>query len=223
MQIKSWPDNERPREKLLAYGSAHLSDAELLAIFLRTGTHGINAVDLARQLLRHFGSLRALFGASYDDFCAQKGLGPAKFAQLQALIEISQRFFCERAQLSNVLNSPQLLKDYLRHKMMNEAHEVFSIVYLDNEHRVLKYEQLFSGTIDGATIYPRIVLKKVIDHKAVAVIFAHNHPSGDANPSHADIVLTDRLKKALSLIDVRVLDHFVVGHEVVSFAERGLI
>ncbi|MFT4923968.1 MAG: DNA repair protein RadC [Phenylobacterium sp.] len=223
MQIKNWPKQERPREKLLALGAGQLSDAELLAIFLRTGARGINVVDLARQLLRHFGGLRALFSAPHDDFCAQRGLGPAKFVQLQAVIEMSQRYFTAQAQYTHMLTSPESVKEFLRCKLMYESEEVFSVVYLDNQHRVMKYETLFTGTLDAATIYPRTVLKKVLDQKAGAVIFAHNHPSGNADPSIADIVLTDRLKKALNLIDVKLLDHFIVGNQVVSFAERGLI
>ena len=223
MQIKDWPDQERPREKLIASGPEHLSDAELLAIFLRSGIKGLNAVDLARQLLQHFGGLRDLFSATHDEFCAQKGLGPAKFVQLQAVREMSQRYFSEQARYSDALNSPEIVKEYLRCRLADEVHEVFSVVYLDIQNRVLKYEQLFTGTIDGAAIYPRVVLKKVIDYKAAAVIFAHNHPSGITAPSQADIVLTDRLKKALHLIDVKVLDHFIIGDDVFSFAERGLI
>ncbi|MFT5163523.1 MAG: DNA repair protein RadC [Alteromonadaceae bacterium] len=223
MQIKDWPSQERPREKLLAKGPSQLSDAELLAIFLRTGTKGVSAVDLARQLLQHFGGLRALFSASYDDFCAQKGLGAAKFAQVKAVIEMSQRYFSEQILLTNVLDSPNEVKNFLRCKLMDQTNEVFAVVYLDNHHRILKYEALFYGTLDGATIYPRVVVEKVIGNQAAAVIFAHNHPCGNANPSRADIAITTRLKKALFLIDVRVLDHFVVGNEVVSFAERGLL
>lgn len=223
MQIKHWPAEERPREKLLSIGAEHLSDAELLAIFLRTGTPGLNAVDLARLLLKQFGSLRALFAAPFDDFCRQKGLGPAKFVQLQAVIEMSRRYFTEQAKVVDVLSSPELVKNFLKCRLGDEINEVFAIVYLDNRHRVLKYEALFTGTVDGAAIYPRIVVKKVIDYKATAVIFAHNHPSGNPEPSQADIAITERLKKALNLIDVRLLDHFIIGSEVVSFAERGLL
>jgi DNA repair protein RadC len=223
MQIKNWPVEERPREKLLSVGAENLSDSELLAIFFRSGIPGLNAVDMARTLLQHFGGLRALFAAPCDVFCQQRGLGPAKFVQLQAVIEMSRRYFTEQAKITNILNSPGLVKDFLTAHLSAETNEVFAVVYLDNQHRVLKYEALFTGTIDGTVIYPRVVLKKVIEAKAAAVIFAHNHPSGNADPSHADIVITDRLKKALMLIDVRVLDHFVIGNEIVSFAERGLL
>lgn len=223
MQLKHWPSEERPREKLILIGSAQLSDAELLAIFLRSGIRGINAVELSRQLLAHFGNLRALLGASHDEFCEQKGLGPAKYAQLQAVIEMSRRYFAEQTKTEDALTSPGAVKEFLRAKLKDEEHEVFAILYLDNKNRVLKYEALFSGTIDGAMIYPRVVLKKVIDSKAASVILAHNHPSGNADPSQADIAITDRLKKALALIDVKVLDHFIIGYDVVSFAERGLI
>lgn len=223
MHLKQLPQEQRPREKLICLGSEQLSDAELLAIFLRTGTQGTNAIDLSQQLLVHFGSLRLLIAATHDEFCDLKGLGSAKYAQLQAVIEMARRYFSEQAKVSVPLRSPDAVKDFLRSKLKDEDHEVFSILYLDSQHRVLKYEVLFLGTIDGATIYPRVVLKKVIDSRAAAVIFAHNHPSGTTDPSQADIAITERLKKALELIDVKVLDHFIVGHDVVSFAERGLI
>jgi DNA repair protein RadC len=223
MQLKQWPCEERPREKLILIGSASLSDAELLAIFLRTGTKGLNAVDLSRQLLCRFGNLRGLLTATHDEFCDHKGLGTAKYVQLQAVIEMSKRYFKEVAITTDSLNSPDAVKDFLRSKLKNRDHEVFAILYLDNQHRILKYEELFNGTIDGATVYPRVVLKKVIEFKACAVIFAHNHPSGSIIPSQADIAITDKLKKVLALIDVRVLDHFIVGYDVASFAEQGLI
>ena len=223
MQLKQIPQHERPREKLILSGSEQLSDAELLAIFLRTGIQGVNAVDLSKQLLSHFGSLRMLIGATHDEFCDQKGLGSAKYAQLQAVIEMSRRYFSEQAQLADALVSPRAVKDFLVSKLKDEEHELFVVLYLDNQHRVVKYEPLFWGSIDGAVVYPRVVMKKVMDSKASAVIFAHNHPSGSADPSQADIAITDKLKKALDLIDVRVIDHFIVGHDVVSFAERGLI
>ncbi len=223
MNLKLWPDEERPREKLMMQGSENLSDAELLAIFLRTGVAGMNAVDLSRHLLGHFGTLRALLGASFDEFCSQKGLGQAKYVQLQAVLEMSRRYFGEHARSVDILASPHVVKEFLRQKLQDQEDEVFAILYLDSGHGILHYEALFRGTIDGAMVYPRVVIKKVLEHKATAVIFAHNHPSGACDPSKADIAITDRLKKALDLIDVRVLDHYVVGADVVSFSERGLI
>lgn len=223
MNLKHWPDEERPREKLMLCGSEQLSDAELLAIFLRTGTQGMNVVDLSRHLLTQFGNLKALLGASYDDFCGHKGLGRAKYVQLQAVLEMSRRYFAQQVRNVDVLTSTAAVKDLLRSKLQDQEHEVFAILYLDSNHGILHYEALFKGTIDGAMVYPRVVIKKVLEYKASSVIFAHNHPSGASDPSKADIAITDRLKKALDLIDVRVLDHFIVGHEIVSFSERGLI
>lgn len=223
MQLKNWPDDERPREKLLALGCEHLSDAELLAIFLRTGIRGLNAVELSRHLLLQFGNLRALLSAPIELFCDQKGLGSAKYAQLQASLEMSRRYLSQQAKTIDVLASPQVVKELLKSKLQDEENEVFAILYLDSNHGILHYEALFKGTIDGAMVYPRVVIKKVLEHKATSVIFAHNHPSGASDPSRADLAITERLKKALDLIDVRVLDHFIVGHEVISFSERGLI
>ena len=223
MQVKQWACEERPREKLILIRYASLSDAELLAIFLRTGTRGVNAVDLSRQLLCRFGNLRGLLAATHDEFCDHKGLGTAKYVQLQAVIEMSRRYFKELAITTDTLSSPNAVKDFLRSKLKNRENETFAILYLDSQHRILKYEELFNGTIDGAMIYPRVVLKKVIDYRASAVIFAHNHPSGSIVPSQADIAITDKLKKVLALIDVRVLDHFIVGYDISSFAELGLI
>lgn len=223
MNIKHWPDEERPREKLLNLGSENLSDAELLAIFLRTGVTGMNAVDLSRHLLCQFGNLRALLGATCDEFCREKGLGQAKYVQLQAVLEMSRRYFSEQAKVVDIMESPHVVKELLRSKLQDQEHEVFAILYLDSNHGIMHFETLFKGTIDGAMVYPRVVIKKVLEHKATSVILAHNHPSGASDPSKADIAITDRLKKALNLIDVRVLDHFIVGHEIVSFSERGLI
>jgi len=223
MQIKDLPDEQRPREKLISCGSEQLTDAELLAIFLRTGIQGTNVVDLAQHLLAHFGGLRMLISAPIEEFCQQKGLGSAKYAQLQAVIEMSRRYFAEQAMLEDALRSPQAVRDFLLSKLKDEENEQFVVLYLDSQHRVVKYEPLFWGTIDSAVIYPRVVMKKVMEARASAVIFAHNHPSGYADPSQADIAITDKLKKALALIDVRVVDHVIVGHDVVSFAERGLL
>jgi DNA repair protein RadC len=224
MRIKDWPAAERPREKLLATGAAALSDAELLAIFLRTGVQGMTALDVARELLNNFGSLTGILSASAEEFCAGRGLGPGKFVQLQAVLELSQRHLRERLETVDALTNSDLTRDYLRARLRNYEREVFACLYLDNQHRVLAMEELFYGTIDGAAVYPREVVKRCLHNNAAAVIFAHNHPSGVAEPSQADISITRRLKIALNTIDVRVLDHVVVGNmEVVSFAERGLL
>mgnify|MGYP001826301333 CR=1 FL=1 len=221
--ISDWPLEERPREKLLDRGAASLSDAELLAIFLRTGTRGVTAVDLARHLLDEFGGLKPLLDASEDEFCRHRGLGRAKYAQLQAVLEMARRHLYENIRRGDALCSPNDTRRYLSAELQSCLHEVFSCLFLDNRNRVLAFEKLFYGTIDGASVYPREVVRRVIDNNAAAVIFAHNHPSGVAEPSAADKQITQRLKDALALIDVRVLDHLVIGDEVVSFAERGLL
>jgi DNA repair protein RadC len=222
MSIRDWPAAERPREKLLAQGAAALSDAELLAIFLRTGLPGLSAVDMARQLLRDFGSLRALLEAELPDFASHAGLGPAKFAQLQAVLEMARRHLAERLQRDSALESPQAVRDYLKARLRHEPHEVFACLFLDARHRVLAFEALFQGSIDGASVYPRQVVKRALAHNAAALILTHNHPSGVAEPSQADRSLTLRLKEALALVDVRVLDHFIVGDgEPQSMAELG--
>ena len=224
MSIKSWPASERPREKLLAQGAAALSDAELLAIFLRTGVPGISAVDLARELLTEFGSLTALLSADRNRFCRGKGLGEAKYVQLQAVIELSRRYLSERLKRDTVFNSPQQVRDYLIARLASMQREVFAVLFLDNQHRLIVCEDLFFGTIDGASVYPREVVKRCLQHNAAAVILAHNHPSGVAEPSLADQQITQRLQSALSLVDIRVLDHLiVVGGQTVSFAEKGML
>lgn len=223
MTIASWPVAERPREKLLARGAQALSDAELLAIFLRTGIAGKTAVDLARDLLAEFGGLRPLLDASQTQFCGVKGLGDAKYAQLQAVLEMARRHLLETLKRDNVLTSPALTRQYLKARLRDYRHEVFLCLFLDSQHRVLAAEELFEGSIDGASVYPRDVVQHCLRHNATAVIFAHNHPSGIAEPSDADIRITARLKQALALIDVRVLDHVVVGDTLVSLAERGLV
>ena len=224
MTITQWPEAERPREKLLQRGVAALSDAELLAIFLRTGVPGMTAVDLARHLLEEFGGLRALLGAEQRHFCASKGLGKAKFAQLQAVMEMARRCLGEQIRSGDALSSPQAVREYLSHCLTDRHREQFGCLYLDSQHRVLNYRTLFFGTIDSASVYPREVLQSCLKQGAAAVIFAHNHPSGIAEPSQADRQITQRLVDALALVDIRVLDHLVIGHgDVVSFAERGLI
>lgn len=224
MSIKDWPDNERPREKLLNRGAASLSDAELLAIFLRTGTRGASAIDLARELLRRFGGLRRLIAAPSAEFCACKGMGDSKYATLQAALEIGQRCLAERLARGEALTSPELARTFLRSKLQDLPHELFCCLYLDTKHRVISFEELFRGTIDGASVYPREVVRCALKHNAAAVIVAHNHPSGVAEPSAADNALTRRLREALAMVDIRLLDHLVVGDgEVASFAERGLL
>lgn len=224
MAIKDWPADERPREKLLQKGSNALTDAELLAIFLRTGTPGKSAVDLARDLLNDFGSLKALLDADLERFCQSVGLGPAKYSQLQAVLEMARRHFCEILQRGDALTSPEITRAYLSAQLRGYSYEVFACLFLDNQHRVLKLEELFRGTIDSASVYPREVAKAALQHNAAAVIFAHNHPSGISEPSQADRHITDKLKQALALFDIRVLDHFIIGDGLpYSFAEHGLI
>ena len=222
--IRDWPANERPREKLLSAGPATLSDAELLAIFLRTGIPGKTAVDLARELLQAWGGLRPLLDAGQAEFCGHHGLGAAKYAQLQAVLEMARRHLQEQLHREDVLENPDATRRYLTSRLRHLGHEVFACLFLDNRHRVIAFEELFRGTIDGASVHPREVVKRTLHHNAAALILAHNHPSGVAEPSRADIGLTRRLTDALALIDARVLDHVVIGDGApVSFAERGLL
>ncbi len=222
MSIRHWPEGERPREKLLQRGAQALSDAELLAIFLRTGVAGKSAVDLARELVSRFGGLRGLLRADQTQFCAARGLGQAKYAQLQAVLEIARRHLGEALAEPAGLKDPAQAKTFLRARLRDLDHEVFAALFLDTQNRVQAYEVLASGTLNAASVYPREVVKSALRHNAAALIFAHNHPSGIAEPSQADRSLTRRLKEALALVDIRVLDHFVVGEgEPVSFAERG--
>ena len=224
MSIAQWPASERPREKLLTQGPGALSDAELLAIFLRIGCAGKSAVDLARELLSQYGGLRPLLEASQAEFCRGLGLGSAKYAQLQAVLEMARRHLSASMQAGDLLSSPQLVRDYLRAQLRHRQRELFAVLWLDNQNRLIAYEELFQGTIDGASVYPREVVKQALARNAAAVILAHNHPSGVAEPSQADQRLTRRLQAALELVDIRVLDHLVVGEgEIVSFAERGLL
>lgn len=224
MAITDWPEGERPREKLLAGGAMALSDAELLAIFLRTGVTGKSAVDLARDLLTRFSSLNGIFAASMEDICQVHGMGESKFVQLQAIFEMSRRALLEQMQQRDILTSPQAVRQYLSLKIGALPREVFMVIFLDAQHRVLAVEELFSGTLTQTSVYPREVVKRSLHHNAAAVIFAHNHPSGVPEPSQADESLTEALKAALNLVDIRVLDHFIVaGNQVLSFAERGLL
>ena len=224
MAITDWPELERPREKLLHFGSASLSDAELLAIFLRTGARGKSAVDLARDLLVHCGGLGALFAAKRAELAGLPGLGDAKFSQLQAVLEMARRALAETLRASDALGSPAAVRDFLRLTLAGREHEVFLAVLLDAQNRVLVCDELFRGTLTQTSVYPREVVKIALARNAAAVIFAHNHPSGVAEPSHADQILTQSLKQALALVDVKVLDHFIVaGNVALSFAERGLL
>jgi DNA repair protein RadC len=224
MAIKDWRVEDRPREKLLQRGSAALTDAELLAIFLRTGTPGKSAVDLARELLTEFGSLKALLDADQQRFCQGHGLGNAKYAQLQAVLEMARRHFKEVLQRGNALTSPDLTRAYLSAQLRGYSYEVFACLFLDNQNRVIQLEEMFRGTIDSASVYPREVVKQALHHNAAAIIFAHNHPSGIAEPSQADKHITEKLKQALALFDIRVLDHFIIGDgQPYSFAEHGLL
>lgn len=224
MGISDWPESERPREKLLKNGPQNLSNSELLAIFLRTGMAGKSAVDLARELLQRFGSLAGLFAADQRSFCLVPGMGPAKYAQLQAVLEMARRALEEKLKNGDILSSPESVREYLRLSLQGKQHEVFVGIFLDAQNRIIATEELFKGTLTQASVYPREIVKRVLHHNAAAIIFAHNHPSGLAEPSQADEVLTTSLKQALALVDVKVLDHFVVGSDsAMSFAERGLI
>ncbi|MBX8611498.1 DNA repair protein RadC [Pseudomonas cichorii] len=222
MSIRNWPASERPRERLLESGAQSLSDAELLAIFLRTGVAGKSAVDLARYLLNQFGSLRALLESDLSRFSSHLGLGPAKFAQLQAVMEMSRRHMAETLRRDSILESPMQVRRYLKAILRQEPHEVFGCLFLDSKNRVLTFEILFHGTINAAYVHPRQVVKRAMVHNAASLILCHNHPSGVTDPSHSDIELTKRLKQALALIDVRVLDHVIIGDaEPLSMVELG--
>lgn len=224
ISIKDWPEGERPREKLLERGAQALSDAELLAIFLRTGIAGKSAVDLAREQLHFFGGLRPLLEASQQDLCAAPGLGPAKFAQLQAVLEMAKRHLLQAMESGDVFENPATTKQYLLAQMRHLSYEEFRVLYLSSQHQLLHSEALFRGTIDAAAVYPREVVKQALKYNAAAVIIAHNHPSGIGEPSQADISITKRLIAALDLVGIRLLDHLIVGDsEVVSLAERGML
>jgi DNA repair protein RadC len=224
VSIRDWPEDERPRERLLGRGPEALSDAELLAVFLRSGLPGRSAVDLARELLADLGGLRGVLEAPAEALRAHRGLGLASYALLRAAVEVGERYLAARLQRGDVLANPQDARRYVAHRLRRYPHEVFACLFLDNRHRVISFEELFFGTIDGATVHPREVVRRALGHNAAALILAHNHPSGVAEPSRADELLTRRLREALALVDTRVLDHLVIGDaEVVSFAERGLL
>jgi DNA repair protein RadC len=215
---------ERPREKLLEKGASALSDAELLAIFLRTGVKGKSAVDLSRELLQEFGSLRQLLDANQQQFCRGLGLGAAKYVQLQATLEMGRRHMEAEVLREDVMSNPEMTRRYLKSRLRDYEHEVFACLFLDNRHRVIRFEELFRGTIDGASVHPREVVKRALALNAAALILAHNHPSGVAEPSAADKSITQRLRDSLALVDVRVLDHVVIGDgSGYSFAEAGYL
>lgn len=220
--LKDWPVQEKPREKLLSQGAMSLSDAELLAIFLRTGVKGCHVVDLARDLLASFGSISAIFNAEHDDFCAKHGLGTAKYVQLQACLEMSKRYLKEKVKSTDVLTSSDVTKAFLVSELRQENREVFAVLLLNSQHQVIRFEKLFWGTLNAAAVYPRIVVECAIKHNAAALVLAHNHPSGVAESSIADQQITWRLSDALALIDVNVLDHIIVaGNQTFSLAEHG--
>ena len=221
MAISDWPEGERPRERLLAHGAAVLSDAELLAVILRTGIRGKSAVELGRELLARFQGIAGIFGA---DLSGVKGLGPAKRAQFVAALELARRSVGEQLRRDDALTSPGAVRDYLRLAIASLEHEVFVCLWLDAQHRVIASEEMFRGTLTQTSVYPREVVKAALRNNAAAVILAHNHPSGAAQPSQADELLTRNLKEALAMVDVKVLDHFIVaGRQAISFAERGLL
>lgn len=224
MAIKDWPEGERPRERLLEQGPASLTDAELLAVILRTGTAGRTALDLGREALARFGGLSGLLAAPADRLIALDGLGPAKSAQLQAVLELARRSLREEVQHATALSSPDKVRAYLRITLSSRPHEVFMALFLDAQNRLIVADELFRGTLTQTSVYPREVVKRALAVNAGGVIFAHNHPSGVAEPSRSDELLTTSLRQALALVDVRVLDHLIVaGGDVLSFAERGLL
>jgi len=222
--LRLWPESERPREKLLKLGAPSLTEAELLAVLLQTGTPGRSALETARGLLAEFRSLRGLLSAERVALCRTPGFGMAKYALLQASLELARRHYAELMQAGPALANPRATRDFLRARLRDRDHEVFCCLFLDNRHRVIAFDEVFRGTIDGASVHPRDVVKLALSRNAAAVILAHNHPSGVAEPSQADEVITGRLRDALALVDIRVLDHIVVGDGAcVSFAERGLL
>jgi DNA repair protein RadC len=225
MKIKDWPESERPRERLLEHGAKALSEAELLAVFLRTGVRGQTVLDLARAALDRFDGLNGLLSAPQAQLESLMGFGPAKYAQLQAVLELARRALSEEVRRGTTLNSAERVREYLRLSLANTPHEVFHALYLDAQNRLIKDEALFRGTLNQTSVYPREVVKCALRHNAAAIIFAHNHPSGAAEPSRADELLTRSLKEALALVDVRVLDHLIVAgpNICISFAERGLL
>ena len=224
MAIKDWPEGERPRERLVAHGAQALSDAELIAVILGTGTTGRSALDLAREALTRFGGLSGLLASGPEELGTIDGLGPAKSAQLQAVLELARRSLREEIRRDPALSSPDKVRDYLKMTLAHREHEVFMALFLDAQNRLLTADELFRGTLTQTSVYPREVVKRALAVNAASVIFAHNHPSGVAEPSRSDELLTASLRQALGLVDVRVLDHLIVaGSSTVSFAKRGLL
>jgi DNA repair protein RadC len=224
MSIRDWPKLERPREKLVERGAQALSDAELLALLFGSGGRGLSAVDLARRLINEFGSLRELLKAEHLDALRRHGLGTARYCMLQAVLELARRHFRESLSAGPAVASPEAARTFLLAQLRDRPYEVFCCLHLDNRHRLLAFEELFRGTIDGASVHPREVVRQTIARNSAAVILAHNHPSGVPEPSQADEIITRRLRDALALVDVRVLDHVIVGDgRCLSFAERGLL
>ena len=224
MSIRHWPISERPREKVLERGAQALSDAELLALLLGSGSRGRSAVELARALLTEFGSLRELLNADRPRWLGQHGIGPARYAAMQAAVELARRYFRQGMRIGPVLDAPGAARAFLLAQLRDRPYEVFCCLYLDKRHRLVGFEELFRGTIDGAGVHPREVLRQTLLHNAAAVILAHNHPSGVLEPSQADEFITRRLRDALALVDVRVLDHIIVGDgHCFSFSEHGLL
>jgi DNA repair protein RadC len=222
MPILDWPQEKRPRERLIREGAQALSDAELLAIFLRTGVMGKDAVQLGADMMHHFGSLQRLFGATLPEFIAVKGLGPAKFTQLQAVLELARRAILEEITAGSMLSSPRAVKEYLRTTFAGKPFESFHVLFLDVKNRLIDAKEMFRGTLTHTAVYPREVVKEALARNAASVMLAHNHPSGTPEPSESDLLLTRALMQALALVDIRILDHFVVaGHQVHSFAEHG--
>jgi len=224
MTIKTWPRNERPREKLLNHGAEYLTSAELLAIFLRTGVKGKTAVDLGRDLLVEFGGLKCLFEANLTKFCRKRGLGSAKYAQLQAVLELSRRYLYEKVQKNTILSNSMETKQYLLAKLSHLKQEIFMGILLDSKNQVITFQELFHGSIDRVDIYPRELVAMILEHHATSIIVVHNHPSGNPGPSQEDIELTKFLQSALLLIEVKLLDHLIVGEQhVISFRELNLL
>lgn len=224
LPISQWPLHERPREKLLTQGAETLTDAELLAIFFRTGIKGKTAIDLARDVLHNNGGLRKLLAASPAHFCKTRGLGMAKYIQLQACVELGKRYIKAKIDKQSVLTCSNDTREFLMTKLRDKRYEVFACLFLDTRHRILAYEELFQGTLDSTEVHPRIIIEKTLHYNAAALILCHNHPSGNAHPSQADILITRKIMTALSFLDVRVLDHLIIGDgEIASLAERGEI
>lgn len=224
MTIKHWPKQERPREKLLQYGASFLSTAELLAIFIQSGTQGKTALDIARQLLQQFGGLQPLFQAERAQICQIEGLGEARFVLLQAALELSRRYLEESLFEQTILESTQEVRQFIKSKLKHYQNEVFACLFLDNQFRILRFEEMFKGTLTKASVYPREIVKRSLELNAAAVIFSHNHPSGDEKPSDTDKQLTLKLKKILEQVEIRLLDHVIVAaNKTYSFAEHGIL